>query len=62
MSGEKSTISPLSPGHIRLIHLLAAQAVEDWLAQQANPISEPTDASRNLRPLQQRQATRIIDR
>lgn len=56
MSGKRPTISPLTPGHLRLIRLLAAQAAADWMARQAESTTEQLDASSNLRTLQQRQA------
>lgn len=62
MNGKRPTISILTPGHRRLIRLLAAQAAADWLARQSNPITEQLDASSDLRTLQQRQTGGDLDR
>lgn len=50
----------LTDGHLRLIELLAEQAVGDWMSRQEN--NREPHASRNLCPLQQRQAEREFRR
>ncbi|MHB0819873.1 hypothetical protein ACYCFK_16545 [Stutzerimonas stutzeri] len=62
MTGKPPRITSLSAGHLQLIDLLAELAVEEWLARHAESVDEATHARRNLRPLQQRQAERIIHR
>lgn len=52
----------LTPGQLRLIRLLAAQAAADWLARPTHSPQEQHDASRDLRTLQQRQAGRDLSR
>lgn len=62
MSSAGHTVSSLTPGQRRLIRLLAAQAAADWLARPSDQPQEQSDASSNLRTLQQRQAGRVLDR
>lgn len=60
MKSQMPRMNGLTNGHLRLIDLLAEQAVGDWMSRQEND-REP-HASRNLCPLQQRQAEREFRR
>lgn len=60
MNSKAPKINSLTDGHLRLIDLLAEQAVGDWMSRQEN--NREPHASRNICPLQQRQAEREFRR